>query len=178
MMAWPRASFAASGADAGGGAGGGASGTALRAPPAPLTQPRAAPASALAPPQPSVVIQTSFLGDVILTTPLLAALAERGPVDVVTTPAAAPILARDPSVRAIIVYDKRGAARGIAGLWQTAQTLKSRFALGGPSHPVRTSGGNGGGASAESAAPVAYLAQSSVRSGMLYLSCVMTATSL
>ncbi len=119
------------------------------------------------------MIQTSFLGDVILTTPLLAALAERGPVDVVTTPAAAPILARDPSVRAIIVYDKRGAARGIAGLWQTAQTLKSRFALGGvpgdPSHPVRTSGGNGGGASAESASPIAYLAQSSVRSGMLAL---------
>jgi heptosyltransferase II len=181
MMAWPRASFAASGADTGASAGAGASGTALRAPPAPLTQPRAAPASGLAPPRPAVVIQTSFLGDVILTTPLLAALAERGPVDVVTTPAAAPILARDPSVRAIIVYDKRGAARGIAGLWHTAQTLKSRFTLGGPPggspgsspggspRPARTSGGNGGGASAESATPIAYLAQSSVRSGMLAL---------
>jgi heptosyltransferase II len=101
-------------------------------------------------PRSSVVIQTSFLGDVILTTPLLASLAARGPVDVVTTPAGAPILARDPSVRAIIVYDKRGAARGISGLWQTAQTLKSRFAPATGSEP-----------------PVAYLAQSSVRSGML-----------
>jgi heptosyltransferase-2 len=118
------------------------------------------------------VIQTSFLGDVILTTPLLAALAELGPVDVVTTPAGAPILARDPSVRAIIIYDKRGAARGIAGLWQTAQVLKSRFGLGGApseaSHPARTSGGNGGSAP-KSPAPVAYLAQGSVRSGMLAL---------
>jgi len=38
------------------------------------------------------VIQTAFLGDVVLTTPLLAALAKQdGPVDVVTTPAAAPL---------------------------------------------------------------------------------------
>lgn len=119
------------------------------------------------------MIQTSFLGDVILTTPLLAALAEHGPVDVVTTPAAAPILARDPSVRAVIIYDKRGDARGIAGLWQIAQSLKLRFGLGsasggGTSRPGRTSGGNGGPVP-ESTAPIAYLAQSSVRSGMLAL---------
>ena len=38
----------------------------------------------------TLVIQTAFLGDVVLTTPLLTALAARdGPVDVVTTPAAA-----------------------------------------------------------------------------------------
>ena len=35
--------------------------------------------------RPSLVIQTSFLGDVVLTTPLLTYLATRGPVDVVTT---------------------------------------------------------------------------------------------
>jgi len=166
MMEWPRAPLSASAADTG------ASGTALRVPPSPATQPRSAPAPAVAHSRPSVVIQTSFLGDVILTTPLLAALAELGPVDVVTTPAGAPILARDPSVRAIIIYDKRGAARGIAGLWQTAQVLKSRFGLGGApseaSHPARTSGGNGGSAP-KSPAPVAYLAQGSVRSGMLAL---------
>ncbi len=164
MMPWPPASLSASAPDPGAG------GTALRSPPAPATQPRPAPPETAAPRRPAVVIQTSFLGDVILTTPLLAALAEHGPVDVVTTPAAAPILARDPSVRAIIIYDKRGAARGVAGLWQTAQTLKSRFGLGGASsgssRPGRSSGGNGGSAP-ESEAPIAYLAQSSVRSGML-----------
>jgi heptosyltransferase-2 len=127
-----------------------------------------------------VVIQTSFLGDVILTTPLLASLAERGPVDVVTTPAGASVLARDPSVREVIVYDKRGAARGVAGLWHTAQLLKARFGLGSaPSGATRSrsSGGNGGtggtggngGTAPESEEPIAYLAQSSVRSGMLAL---------
>ncbi len=108
MMRWPPAPLSASAADPAAG------GTALRSPPAPATQPRPSPIETVAPRRPAVVIQTSFLGDVILTTPLLAALAERGPVDVVTTPAAAPILARDPSVRAIITYDKRGAARGVA----------------------------------------------------------------
>jgi heptosyltransferase-2 len=44
---------------------------------------------------PALVIQTAFLGDVVLTTPLLEALARRhGPVDVVTTPAAALLLPR------------------------------------------------------------------------------------
>lgn len=168
-MPRPPASRSASAASSGAG------GTALRSPPAPVTQPRPGPPEAAALRRPAVVIQTSFLGDVILTTPLLAALAERGPVNVVTTPAAAPILARDPSVRAIIIYDKRGAARGVAGLWQTAQTLKSRFGLGSASsassRPARTSGGNGGngGTAPDSESPIAYMAQSSVRSGMLAL---------
>ena len=64
----------------------------------------------------SLVIQTSFLGDTILTTPLLAQLAHRGPVDVVTTPAAASLLAGHPAVRQVIVYDKRGARRGAVRL--------------------------------------------------------------
>ena len=37
----------------------------------------------------NLVVQTSYLGDVVLTTPLIALLARSGPVDVVTTPAAA-----------------------------------------------------------------------------------------
>ena len=53
-----------------------------------------------------LVIQTAFLGDVILTTPLLSLLAERhGPVDVVTTPAAATLLETHPAVRSVIRYD-------------------------------------------------------------------------
>ena len=64
----------------------------------------------------SLVIQTSFLGDVILTTPLMATLAERGPVDVITTPAAAPLLANHPAVRTVLAYDKRGADRGAGGM--------------------------------------------------------------
>ena len=57
--------------------------------------------------QASLVIQTAFLGDVVLTTPLIAALAKRGPVDVVTTPAAAGLLANSPHIREVIPYDQR-----------------------------------------------------------------------
>jgi heptosyltransferase-2 len=73
----------------------------------------------------SVVIQTSFLGDTILTTPLLAQLARRGPVDVVTTPAAASLLTGHPAVREVIKYDKRGAHAGLFGLTTLASRLRA-----------------------------------------------------
>jgi len=72
-----------------------------------------------------LVIQTAFLGDVVLTTPLLSALAARhGPVDVVTTPIAAPLLETHPAVRAVIPYDKRGTDRGWGGVRNLARRLK------------------------------------------------------
>src|SRR5690349_9935664 len=69
-------------------------------------------------PAPSViVIQTAFLGDVVLTTPLLDRLAaEFGPVDVVTTPGASALLETHPAVHRVIRHDKHGAARGIRGV--------------------------------------------------------------
>jgi heptosyltransferase-2 len=75
-------------------------------------------------PGPLLVIQTAFLGDVILTTPLLSRLAARfGPVDVVTTPAAAELLETHSAVRRVIPYDKRGADRGLAGFRRLAERL-------------------------------------------------------
>ena len=74
----------------------------------------------------SLVIQTAFLGDVVLTTPLLEALAARhGPVDVVTTPAAAPLLETHPAVRQVIPYDKKGRDRGPRGLLRLARALRA-----------------------------------------------------
>ncbi len=97
----------------------------------------------------SLVIQTSFLGDVVLTTPLLAELSQRGPVDVVVTPAAAPLLANHPAVRDVLVFDKRGADNGPGGLWRFARALRTR--ANGESRRV----------------DVAYLAQGSLRSAAL-----------
>jgi heptosyltransferase-2 len=72
-----------------------------------------------------LVIQTAFLGDVILTTGLLTSLAARfGPVDVVTTPAAAPLVETHPAVRRVVRYDKRGADRGVGGLLTLAARLE------------------------------------------------------
>lgn len=74
---------------------------------------------------PTLVIQTAFLGDVVLSTPLLAALAARhGPLDVVTTPAAAPLLETHPAVRHVIAFDKRGRDRGWRGLLALARRLR------------------------------------------------------
>jgi heptosyltransferase-2 len=75
----------------------------------------------------TLVVQTAFLGDVVLTTPLLSALAERhGPLDVVTTPAAAPLLETHPAVAEVIRYDKRGGDAGAAGLWRLGRRLRAR----------------------------------------------------
>jgi heptosyltransferase-2 len=98
----------------------------------------------------SLVIQTSFLGDMVLTTGLIAELARRGPVDVVATPASAPLLANNPDVRDVIRYDKRGDARGLGGLWRTAEQLRRRANDEGP----RKVG-------------AAYMAQGSTRSAVL-----------
>jgi heptosyltransferase-2 len=99
----------------------------------------------------SLVIQTSFLGDVVLTTPLLSELASKGPVDIVVTPAAAPLLANHPAIRDVIVFDKRGADGGIGGLWRFARELR-----------VRADGSPRGTTSA-------YMAQGSMRSAALAL---------
>jgi heptosyltransferase II len=72
----------------------------------------------------ALVIQTSFLGDVVLTTPLLSYLAARGPVDVVTTPAGGALLEGHAAVRRVIRYDKRGTSSGIAGLRRLARDLR------------------------------------------------------
>ena len=59
-----------------------------------------------------VVVQTAFLGDVVLTTPLLATLAaQHGPVDVVTTPAAADAFIADHVERAAALADFEAAVK-------------------------------------------------------------------
>jgi len=74
----------------------------------------------------TLVVQTAFLGDVVLTTPLFSALAaDHGPVDVVTTPIAAPLIETHPAIRKVIPYDKRGSDRGWAGLRNLARRLRA-----------------------------------------------------
>jgi heptosyltransferase-2 len=89
----------------------------------------------------------------VLTTPLIAELARRGPVDVVATPASALLLANNPDVRDVIVFDKRRAGRGLVGLWRAARALRVRRTADGRAEPR--------------GAAVAYLAQGSLRSAAL-----------
>jgi heptosyltransferase-2 len=73
----------------------------------------------------SLVIQTSFLGDTVLTTPLIAELARGGPVDVVTTPASAGLLMNHPGIRAVVAYDKRVTDRGMRGFVRIVRKLRA-----------------------------------------------------
>ena len=78
-------------------------------------------------PSPTLVIQTAFLGDVVLTTPLLTSLAQQhGPVDVVTTAAAAPLVETHPAVATVFRYDKQGEDRGWLGFRRLALRLRER----------------------------------------------------
>lgn len=73
----------------------------------------------------SAVLQTSFLGDMILTTPLIERLAREGEVHVVATPANAAVLANHPAVTSVIVYDKRNTDAGLTGLRRVAARLRA-----------------------------------------------------
>jgi heptosyltransferase-2 len=80
-----------------------------------------------------LVAQTGFLGDVVLTTPLLTALRHQlGPASltVLTTPQARPLLEYHPAVDHVLVDAKRAAGRGIRGLLRTAHRIRqARFTL-------------------------------------------------
>jgi len=93
---------------------------------------------------PSLLVpQTSFLGDVVLTTPLFAALRQRlrpRRLAVLVRPDAASLLDGHPDVDDVLVDDKRGATRGIGGLLRMASRLRAeRFDLAvSPHRSLRT----------------------------------------
>lgn len=76
-----------------------------------------------------LVIQTSFLGDAVLTTPLLSEVRRRFPaaeLAVLCTPQARNLFADNPDIDEIITDDKRGDGRGWVGTWRRAKDLRSR----------------------------------------------------
>jgi heptosyltransferase-2 len=76
-----------------------------------------------------LVIQTAFVGDVVLTTPLLRALKTSAPavrLTVVTTPAGANLLEGSPFVDARIAYRKKGSGSGPLRLVRVLGALGAR----------------------------------------------------
>src|SRR2546425_12267309 len=74
-----------------------------------------------------LVAQTGFLGDVVLTTPLIAELRRRlapASLTVLTTPQARPVLEQHPDGDRVLVDAKRGEGRGGLGLLRTAQRFR------------------------------------------------------
>jgi lipopolysaccharide heptosyltransferase II len=76
-----------------------------------------------------LVVQTSFLGDTVLTLPLLSEIKRRFPgskLSLLCTPTGRDLLLDYPIVDEIIVDEKRGADRGWKGLWRKAKILRTQ----------------------------------------------------
>ena len=74
-----------------------------------------------------LVVQTAFLGDIVLTTPLFRELKRVEPeasLTVVTTPLGRAILDMHPFVDEVIAYDKKGRDRGPRGLLRLVTGLR------------------------------------------------------
>ncbi|MDQ7052393.1 MAG: lipopolysaccharide heptosyltransferase II [candidate division KSB1 bacterium] len=75
-----------------------------------------------------LIVQTAFIGDVILAEPLIANTRLQFPesnVDVLVIPATANLLQAHPDIRQLIVYDKRGRDRGLRALIRLIRTLRA-----------------------------------------------------
>ncbi|MBI3004364.1 MAG: lipopolysaccharide heptosyltransferase II [Ignavibacteriales bacterium] len=78
-----------------------------------------------------LVIQTAFIGDAILTLPLVQVLKKNHPdaeIDVVVVPRSAELFRNHPAITRILEYDKRGQDRGVRGFLQLLrQARESRY---------------------------------------------------
>ena len=75
-----------------------------------------------------LVVQTAFLGDIILALPLVQVARRTWPdarVDFLTIPVAAGLLAGHPDIGERIIYDKRGRDRGFAAFHRLARRLRA-----------------------------------------------------
>ena len=74
-----------------------------------------------------LIIHTAFIGDIVLSTPLIKKLRDTYPkaeITYLTTPIGASILRNNPYLTHIIEYDKRGEHRGIKGFWAITKKIK------------------------------------------------------
>lgn len=74
-----------------------------------------------------LIIHTAFIGDIVLSTPLVRKIKESYPdsyLAYVTTPVGASILKNNPYINEIIEYDKRGAHKGLRGIYELGKRLR------------------------------------------------------
>ncbi len=74
-----------------------------------------------------LLAQTGFLGDVVLSTPVIAGLSRCYPgseIWMLTTPQARPLVQRDPLLKGVLSFEKRGIHSGAFGLIRFARMLR------------------------------------------------------
>ncbi len=75
-----------------------------------------------------LIIQTAFLGDVVLTIPLIMAVKKAFPdsyLSVMVIPAVKEILENNPAINEIIVFDKKGQDQSGSAFWQLVRKIKA-----------------------------------------------------
>lgn len=86
----------------------------------------------------TLLVDTSFLGDVLCAEPMVRAAAAKWPgepVDFLAGPGGAQMLQGHPDIRELVVFDKRGADKGLGGLRRMARKLRQqRYARAVCSH--------------------------------------------
>lgn len=76
-----------------------------------------------------LVINLAFIGDVLLSSPVIRALREAYPqaaVDMLTVPLSVPVAERNPYVRQVFAYDKRGKHRKLTELFALIRLLRQQ----------------------------------------------------
>lgn len=74
-----------------------------------------------------LLVQTAFLGDVILSTPLIKAIHDLHPgaeLWMMTTGLSSGLVKGDPLLKGVISYDKKGREKGLAGFFRKATELR------------------------------------------------------
>ncbi|SDT84244.1 glycosyltransferase family 9 protein [Desulfobacula phenolica] len=75
-----------------------------------------------------LLVQLSFLGDMILSTPVISGLKKLHPkagLTVMTTPLAAALVENNPLVDRVITFDKRGREKSLSGMIEKARQLRA-----------------------------------------------------
>ena len=76
-----------------------------------------------------LIIQTAFIGDAILTLPMIEKLKEKFPsndIDVLCIPSTQEVFEASPFVRGVLVMDKKKAHRSIHNLYKFTIEIKER----------------------------------------------------
>ena len=76
-----------------------------------------------------LVIHTAFIGDIVLSTPLIQRLKDMYPeseIDYLTLPTNKSVISNNPNLNEIILYDKKGQDKGIKGFLRVLKILKQK----------------------------------------------------
>jgi len=80
-------------------------------------------------PEKILVINLAFIGDVLLSTPMVRALKENYPatsIDMLVVPLTKPIAEGNPYISEVLTYDKKGEHKKIGNLWSLVKTIRNR----------------------------------------------------